>query len=960
MYQHNLIGKAVRFALVCGVASGFVAGKTVLAADADQNASNQSTAQLGKIEVTGTKIKRTEVEQAQPVSIISAAQIKSSGLATIGQIIQKMTSSGAALNTLDNFGGNFTFTGGGQSGVDLRNLGSQRVLVLVNGKRWVTGIDGTVDLNTVPASVIDHIEVLQDGASAIYGSDAISGVVNIITVKDYNAREASAYKGIYNGDGHWDGKTDAYDITMGASNDKSGLLFNAAYTNQDGILSKDRNISKEPIIGQGNSGGSSAIPNGRFAFVPTSGPLTTSPLCSSGFCDLTLIKPVKGKPSLSDFRQFVSHGPTSDRFNFAPYNYVLTPEERYSTYFQGYTDLSDNITFKADMMYAHRDSHQQAAPEPLFFASSSIAIDIPSTQKYNPFGFDLNASSPTSANLALLGRRMVENGPRTYHESENTYHFDSGFTGFFNAAGGEWDWDANYGFSKDDELDINGGHFDVSHLRNALGDASVCAQIQGCVQLNIFGGAGAVTQQMLNYIGYTAQNSFENNQRVFNADISNGDLTEMPGGPLGVAFGAEALEHDAVFQPDSVAEQGYDSFNPGRPVLPTQGRESSKAAYAEVDLPVLGGMSGMKLLDLDLAGRHTHYDVYGNSNTYRWGLKYEPDNDWLVRATWSQGFRAPTIEDLFSAGTNFSANILDPCSNSNPNTGNPQTPAATCALLNVPNEAKYNQPNAQINTLEIGNRNLQPETSISRTLGFVYSPDWLPGFNLNADYYKIEVDNTIQPQSGQVILDGCYTATLKTSNAGDCALITRTAFGAVQTLRDQVTNVGSTSTSGVDIGVSYAFPSTGIGDFKASLDDTHIKSFQQIYPNPTGPATTLELAGVERGGSVFPFGVPKDKVHAEGDWTNGAWSASYTLRFIRSMVEENNGTPTGVHIGATTYHDVQGSYNMDSIGTTFSLGIRNLFAKEPPSSTVQELNNFDPTLYDVPGRFIYGRAEVKF
>ncbi|HEY3646035.1 MAG TPA: TonB-dependent receptor plug domain-containing protein, partial [Gammaproteobacteria bacterium] len=149
----------------------------------------QSTTQLGKIEVTGSRIKRTDVETAQPVSIVTAAQIKQTGLATIGAVIQKLTSTGSSLSTMDNFGGNFTFTGGGQSTVDLRNLDAKRVLVLVNGKRWTTGLDGTVDLNTVPSSVIDHVEVLQDGASAIYGSDAIAGVVNIITVKNYNGSE---------------------------------------------------------------------------------------------------------------------------------------------------------------------------------------------------------------------------------------------------------------------------------------------------------------------------------------------------------------------------------------------------------------------------------------------------------------------------------------------------------------------------------------------------------------------------------------------------------------------------------------------------------------------------------------------------------------------------------------------------------------------------------------------------
>jgi iron complex outermembrane receptor protein len=239
MSKQSLVSKAVRLAMVFGAAG---LGSNAMADDqttttTTTTSNNQSTAQLGKIEVTGTKIKRTDVEQAQPVSIVTAAQIKQTGLATIGQVIQKLTSTGAALNTMDNFGGNFTFTGGGASNVDLRNLGAQRVLVLVNGKRWATGLDGTVDLNSVPVSVIDHIEVLQDGASAIYGSDAIAGVVNIITVKDYNGRSADAYMGIYHGNGHSDGKTSSYDFTMGTSNDKSGLVFNASYTNKEDIPS---------------------------------------------------------------------------------------------------------------------------------------------------------------------------------------------------------------------------------------------------------------------------------------------------------------------------------------------------------------------------------------------------------------------------------------------------------------------------------------------------------------------------------------------------------------------------------------------------------------------------------------------------------------------------------------------------------------------------------------------------
>ncbi|HEY4128794.1 MAG TPA: TonB-dependent receptor, partial [Gammaproteobacteria bacterium] len=627
----------------------------------------------------------------------------------------------------------------------------------------------------------------------------------------------------------------------------------------------------------------------------------------------------------------------------------------------------DNITFKSDLMYSHRDSFQQAAPEPLFFASTSIALNIPANQKYNPFGFTLDGTGDGNTNLELLGRRMVENGNRIYHEKEDMFRYSGGLNGYFNMMGGEWDWDASYIFSKDDEIDTNAGHFDVSHLRLALGDPAICAAVAGCVPLNLFAGKAGITKQMLDYVAYTAQNQFENNERVYNADISNSNIANLPGGPMGLALGIESLEHDGFFLPDSVAQNGYDSFNPGRPVESTSGRTSEKSLYGELDLPLLSDMPGIKLLDLDVAARHTNYDTFGGNNTYRWGLKYQPNNEWLLRASWSQGFRAPSINDLFSGNSNLSANIQDPC----------DAPAKSpvCAAQGVP--ANYTQPNAQINTQEGGNSHLQPETSVSRTVGFVYSPDNLAGFNLSADYYKIEVDNTIEPISGQVLMDECYTAVAADSNPDACAKISRSkAFGTVSGVSDQVANVGETLTSGIDLNVSYAFPSTSVGDFKLSLDETHIKSYV---------VDGTELAGTERGGTVFPFGVPKDKSRVALDWTAGNWSAEYDIRYIGAVYEpclagtqpapvgtgtcstpgpvnpaQNNYKYATNHDGAVFYHDIQGSYAMDSWGMTFTVGIRNLFSKEPPISSVQELNSFDPTLYDVPGRFMYGRISWKF
>ncbi|MGH8279272.1 MAG: TonB-dependent receptor domain-containing protein [Gammaproteobacteria bacterium] len=1017
MLHHVMLKRAVQAALACGFVGSLAAAPTVFAQDQNQN-NNGNTTQLKQVEVTGTRIKRTSVEQAQPIQVITAQQIKATGLTTIGQVLQQLTAAGGALNTLANDGGNFTFTGGGQTNVDLRNLGSNRTLVLVNGHRWITGLNGAVDLNTIPASVIDHVEILQDGASAIYGSDAIAGVVNIITVKNFNGAEANAYMGMYDGHGDgggWGGKTQEYDFTTGASTSKTNLVFNVSYTEQDGISAGNRRISREPTAGAGLTRGSSATPQGRFFFVP---PSTTPdgtnpnnvPLGSTGltttqcpttnfgsaatpdyqpFCDLTL---TPGQPGTSPSQYSVWNDLTS-RYNFAPLNYVLTPEERYSGYLSSNTDLADNLTFSTNLVYSHRNSKQQAGPTPLFFASTSIANTvIPPNQQYNPFGFALNTNAfqpasqpnaglPATGYLALLGRRMLEAGPRIYTESEDTYRFSSGFNGFFDVGSSEWDWDGGYIFSKDNETDNNPGGFNIANLRNAMGDPATCASIPHCVPINMFGGqTDAITAQQLAYSGYTATNLFGNNQRIYYADITNSNIANLPAGPLGFAAGYQYLEHDGFFQPNPIAQEGDDAFNVKVAVPPTTGRIRENSVYAEFDVPLIANVPAFKLLDLDVASRHTNYTSFGGNTSSRAGLKWDVTDDFMLRGTWSQGFRAPDISDLFAGPTLLSSVVNDPCSGYQTSGVSPVV-AQRCAngfdgISPVP--GSYKQPNTQINTLESGNAQLQPETSVSKTVGFVYSPNWAPGLNFNMDYFHIDLEHSIQPLSGQAIMTGCYVAGV----ASDCSRIVRGSTGGIQILNDAVTNIGGTLTDGFDLDGSYSF-NTNVGEFRVDVTGTYTRRYDEILPNPGGAPTVTSLAGVERGGTVFPFGVPRWKAQTALQWTDGTWTAMWDMRYISALVEPcsdsfddtalsltnlglcsnpnvaDNSLSTN-HLGQTIYHDVQATYNLAPANVSFTLGIRNLFNKEPPSSTQQQLNSFDPTLYDVPGRFIYARIGVKF
>lgn len=439
----NSISKAVRYALVAGAATA-MAAPAVFAQDATQSTNtnqnqNNNTAQLGKIEVTGTMIRRTSVETAQPVTIITQAQIKATGLTSIGDVLQQISSMGAALNTQFNNGGN------GGTFLDLRNLGSQRLLVLINGQRVDAGLGGAVDLNNIPISIIDHVEILQDGASAIYGSDAIAGVVNIVTVKNYNGAEASAYMGMYDGHGDgggWDGKTQEYDFTIGSSGARSGVVMNVSYVNQSPVWAGNRSISKEPVIGGGPASGSSATATGRFLVItPGAGSCpaasTISALHNGSLCDLAQSDAPNFAPTLGSLAPFQ----TKDRFNYAPLNYLVTPNERTSLYVQGHYDLTDNLTFNTMAIYNDRVSQQVLAPSPLFIGAAGTSdsngqpIGISAQNPYNPFGKDLVASSSTGASapacytggtcdeLYFSGRRPLELGNRVFNQNVESFAF---------------------------------------------------------------------------------------------------------------------------------------------------------------------------------------------------------------------------------------------------------------------------------------------------------------------------------------------------------------------------------------------------------------------------------------------------------------------------------------------------------------------------------------------------------
>jgi outer membrane receptor protein involved in Fe transport len=975
------IRRAVRYALVTGAAVA-AASYTSMASAADAS----TPAQLGKVTVTGTRIKRTSIETAQPITRIGRQQIQKSGFTNIGQLLGRLSFAGGHASRA----GVFT---SGITQVNLRSLGANRNLVLVNGKRWIQGLGGATNLNTIPTSLIDHIEILQDGASAVYGSDAIAGVVNIITIKNFRGAEAHAYYGIHNDHktGSWDGQVKQYDFTVGDGNDRGNVVFNVTYREKNGIPQGARYITRTQYPGlPAYVGGSSVTPRGRFAlFGPAVSGRTfgqahcgtydpNSPLDT--LCNMTLIN-APAKPSLQNFRDYNA----TDQWGGSPLENTLTaPVKTVSTYVQGHYDLFDNVTFTANAAYIRDEATQHFTKTEIFAGLQSSkkangkVYGISKSNPYNPFGVDLvaNSNDPciaagTCIGLNLISRRPLESEQRTHDFNRDYFHIFAGFNGFVNLFNREIDWDIGFAQNRLQSATIYTGQWDNVHVKNALGPASKCTS--SCVPLNLFGGSvtgggGSITQDQLNYILTERHGITQSNLRDWTANLSS-DLYNLPAGPLGLAIGYERVDNYGYDHPGSLAVQGNDSDTTSPQ---TNGRVVRDAEYAELNIPLFANRPGAKSLSIDVANRWTQFkrsgsvgiqniSTFAHNSSGRLNIRWQPITDLLLRASWSQGFRSPNITELFGGLGNGYTGITNPCAPP-PNggyTGGPLPP-------NCPGGRVGAQPGPNINDTTGSNAHLKPESSLSRTVGFVYSPSQVPGLDINADYFKIELTNEIGTIGDQNIISACF------NSFSFCNLITLKGT-QITDIRNVDTNVGVQLNEGIDVGIHYKFPSTPFGDFDARINGTFLKVYDSTKVNRstrTGFATS-HLAGAS--------GHPRRRFNGYLDWDYGNWSAQYRIEYYGSGIgrcstsfdhyctypnrtTDYQGLPGGFslgrqHLGAMVYHDIHVAYAVPSINTTFALGVNNLFDKKPPPGGGGQYNT---GLYRLPSRLLYGSIRVKF
>jgi len=918
----------------------------------------QSQEALGEVVVTGSRIRQSPLEERLPVLSVSAEDYEASGATSIADFVQKLPIAGSAINRTNNSSGNLGYPpdgggiGAGAAEIDLRYLASKRVLVLVDGRRWVkgssgSGVSGAVDLNSIPASAIKSIEILQDGASAIYGSDAIGGVMNIITADDYDAFKISGYTGQY-GDG--DGSTSVFDVRMGGDGERGRALVSINYTNQEAVNTADRSTSEFPLPGF-PFGISSGTPAGRFVFFdPVFGdfvdvaPNNTNPVYTLG------------DPTGDDFHAFG----LDDRFNYQPFNHLVTPNERFNVFAKGEYDISDNVRFVGLASFNNRKSQGRAAPVPLFFGLDGgstpymVNFTMPANHPFNPFGIDLDGNT----NAPFFTKRPIEAGPRIFNQDVDTWYLSGGFEGDFELGGRTMYWDVNGIRSENNATQTKLNQFNARMLNVGLGDPAVCAATPGCVPVDIFG-EGSLTPAMLDFVTYTGVDTTSQRLVDVTANLS-GDLFDLPAGALGFAVGYEHREEDGNFIPDPVVASGETA---DVPTNPTAGGYDVDEFYGEIVVPILKDAPGFDSLSFSAAARYSDSDLFDSETGTKFSVNWGPTENLMLRASYAEGFRAPNIGELFNLGSRFDSSISDPC-----NTDLNPVPPANCAALGVPDD--YVQLNPQVSVDTGGNRDLQPETSETLTAGFTWQiplSGSLERLLVEANYYDIEINGAIQAPDAQDTLDAC----IATLDPLFCNQVNRNPGGTITSIEGTLNNIGGIETSGFDVNLDLSMAETGAGSFRFQLMASFLMDYDELFANSAGGFDRVDRAGQELGSPTRGF--VEEKATLNTFWNLGDFSALLSFRYLSSLTEQCVGLvadfgqtafcsdPVGLtnKLDSQLYTDLQFGWQPEDLfggGWSFAVGVQNLTDEEPPICFSCDLNSLDGTIYPIAGQFWYLRV----
>jgi iron complex outermembrane receptor protein len=937
------------------------------------------SADLQRIEVTGSRIRQVDLATAQPIQVMTAEQIQKSGLVTVGDIVNSLSSTGTPA-----FSKGSVLTSNREQGgqyINMRNLGAQRLLVLVNGKRWTATVAGYTDMSTVPSSMIERIEVLKDGASSIYGSDAIAGVVNIILKKTMEGGQASVYTG-QNELG--DGKTTDYSVTYGARSEKASMMFGLTHSSQGPVWAKDREITSTSFSPLHLNNGFGAGPWGRITPLTATGASNTV-AANGGFNRyLNHTGSYNGDGTGSSSRDPNSYHPyasaDADTYNSSNQMMFQAPTRLTSIFTKGTLELPNDMRFTTTAMFADRFSSRQIAGYPLSSTSQAkFPVYIDKDNYFNPYGNQV-AGAGKGQDL-FFARRTIE-VPRVTDNANRTVHIDAALEGDLKLGDKPWNWNVGYNHSAISGSVLSTGNLNLINLKKALGPSfknangviqcgtpTASIPLAECMPWDILGGPSASSAAALAYSMSTGQSSYGSTVDSATADIS-GELFNLPAGAIGMAAGLEHRRVTGYDQPGQFEQSGMSTDLAGNP---TTGKYTVKEAYLEVNVPLLKGVPFAELLSIDVASRHSDYSNFGKTTNSKASFMWKPIKDLLTRGTYAEGFRAPSLNDTFGGGSQSFDTYLDACDSQWGEASRTAAVKARCTAAGVPltfrqvNQAGSPVPSGGAQTptpfqTGAGNDSLTPETAVTRTLGLVYSPSWMNGLSVALDWFDIRVKNRIAAISANQTVGFCYIDGVQSF----CDKIKRDPLtGQITNLSRGNANLGETQTKGLDVSASYRFGRTSFGQFNVRSETTFVKSYRT---KSTNTADWTEFVG--------EFGTSRVKSNLGIDWSLGNWSSTLGTRYfsgindrcwsVNPLVECSDPTSkysggTGVnHLPGAFYSDLSLGYKLPWNGKLMA-GVNNLFDKKPYLVYSQSTSSSSAVDAERPvDRFFYVRYNQSF
>ncbi len=900
---------------------------------------------LEEVTVTGSRIKRKDLIATSPVNIISTEAIELTGATHVANFINELPSAGVP-GSVDT-GTNFRTATTGLNTVDLRNLGVNRTLVLVNGRRHVGGAAGspTVDLSMIPAALVKRVEVVTGGASAVYGSEAMAGVINFIMKDDFEGIELNARFGTSELGGASE-KDISFLAGSNFADDRGNAMVYFGYSDRGVLRSSQREISANDATN------SSFGPKGHF-FAPG--------FAGGGWTqddDTGLFN----KP-------FVN---AEDGFDRNAVRLIRVPSERVQFNANLNYQINDNVNFFSESSFNRLVSSSQLEPSIVgfFISVGNIPnINVPINNPFMPTELrNLILAADPTADHAIMFRRFTEIGPRSSDIQRQTFRTTFGLEGDIDD---NWDYEVYYQYGVNSQDQTNGGVYNTANFLNALdveddGNGGFqcvnsLARDLGCQPINVFG-ANTITGAALDFIKVDSQLTTRMVQQVAGATIT-GSLFELPAGEVGVAFGTEWRKEKSAFNSDSLAASGLTS---GNSIPNTVGQYDVYEMFAEAVVPILEGAPFAEYLGLEVAARHANYSTIGGNWAYKISADWRPMDDLRIRGGYSTAVRAPNISELFNPGGETFRSFVDPCAfggaggaSADGNTvydAQSATVQANCATF--AGTATLDPGGINIRSaggLSAGNPDLNEESAKTWTIGMVYTPEYVPGLNITIDYFDIEITDAIGGFSAQVTADQCVRQPDFPNNPF-CALIQRNpTTGLVERINALQINAASRTTRGVDFAVDYGFE-LGEGDMNINVNGTYTTKYDFI---PFDGGDVIDDLG--------EIGVPKLKVNGTLTYDIAKFRIGWSTRFIKGVNVDNDNPSAGPGtIGSYLYNDLQVRYTIDEDGQyEVFAGIDNIFDKAPPFLG-QGVNgditgtNTAADVYDAIRRFGYVGIKARF